>query len=266
LKIKAIMGVAAVIAVTLTGCAPANAVTPAASYRTTVTETGVVLDAHRTGGLDLRENSIASAKALLGKVNVIDVDTQHLADGTPVLMHDMTVDRTTNGTGTVSKHSLTWWKTLTLNTGVGPKGERPPTLAQFLDALGGKVVLTVEAKSASSVPVIEKLIRARGLKDSVLINTNDPAVAKRIKLDGYKSHLWRSAAQMRTDNPASFLFADVVDIDYKATDADILRFTKTIAPRQVWGHTVNTQADVRRMIDLGCNGVITDKPLTVGRG
>lgn len=258
------IGVAAALVATLVGCTPAEGAT-VLNYKSVVTEAGVVLDAHRTGGLDLRENSIASAKALIGKVDVIDADLQHLKDGTPVLMHDATVDRTTNGTGKVNSHTLSWWKGLTLNTGTGPKGERPPTLDQFLAAIGGKSVITVEAKTADEVPAIEKLITKYGLKASVLINSNSVTVAKRIKADGYRSHLWRSAAQMKTDNPSDFLFADVVDIDYKATDADILRFTKAIAPRQVWGHTVNSQVDADRMVRLGCNGIITDKPLTVGR-
>lgn len=228
----------------------------------------VVTSAHRGGTGDVREASISGSLALLKaspRPTVIDVDTQELADGTPVIMHDRDVNRTTTGTGLVSSYTLQRWRQLRIDVGTGPAGERPPTAEEYLTALGGRAVLTIEAKNAGSVPRLATMIRARHLERSVLINTNEPAVAAQIHKLGLLTHLWRSAAQYAHEDARTWAGqVDVLDLAYDAGDVRIHAATRAGIPR-VWTHTVDTAPLRDRMLRLGVTGIVTDYPLTLGR-
>ena len=227
----------------------------------------LVYDAHRGGGLEVRENSLSGLTRMLssGAVQVLDLDTQELGDGTVVLMHDATLERTTNATGAVRTRTASTWPAVRLDTGAwlrpAPAPEPAPTLEEALDRFGGKVVLTIEAKSPASLATIAELVRERGLVESVFVNTNDPAVAKAVHDLGLHSHLWRSAGQMRTDDPTRWQgFVDLLDIDIAASDALITRAVRSGVPR-VWAHTLVTRPQRDRALRLGVTGIVTDDPL-----
>ncbi|MGW6020648.1 glycerophosphodiester phosphodiesterase [Streptomyces sp. NPDC055099] len=231
----------------------------------------VTYTAHRGGALEVPENSMSGLVAAYkrGTAQVIDVDTRMLRDGTLVAMHDETLDRTTTSTGPVSSLTLREWRRVRLRPGSGLPGswrsERPPTVAEVLDRFGGRIVLMLEAKDPRSLRRLGSLIRARGLTRSVFVNSNDPRVAARAHRMGLLAQLWRSKAQMRTDRPEGWAgFVDVLDVDHKARDADLLRAVYSGVPR-VWAHTVTTPSQRDRALRLGCNGVITDAPGLLAR-
>ena len=87
------------------------------------------------------ENTLAGIrKAIELGAEGIETDVQASADGVPVLMHDLTVNRTTNGSGDVAALSLAELRALDAG------GESVPTLAEVLDLTMGKVVLIMEIK------------------------------------------------------------------------------------------------------------------------
>ncbi|NEB81862.1 glycerophosphodiester phosphodiesterase [Streptomyces sp. SID14478] len=226
----------------------------------------VTYTAHRGGALEVPENSMAGLSAAFerGTAQVLDFDTRMLRDGTLVVMHDATLDRTTAAGGKVHDLDRTQWQDVRLRPKASLPGswraERPPTVAEVLDRFGGRIVLMLEAKDPKSLKGLAGLIRARGLTRSVLVNSNRPAVAADAHRLGLISQLWRSARQMKTDRPERWAgYVDVLDMDYKARDADLVRAVRSGVPR-VWAHTVNTPKDRDRVLRLGCNGVITDAP------
>ena len=86
-----------------------------------------LISAHRGGS---PENALSGMAATLREIAAIpEIDVASLADGTLVLMHDDTVERTTNGTGTVADMSVTKFRGLTLD---GTDGEAPPLFAEVL--------------------------------------------------------------------------------------------------------------------------------------
>ena len=225
-----------------------------------------VYDAHRGGSLEARENSLSGLDRVLasGAVEVLDLDTQELRDGTVVLMHDSTVDRTTSSTGAVSRYTSATWGDVRLDTGAwlrpAPAPEPAPTLDAALARYGGRVVMTVEAKNPASVPVIAAMLRRRKLTESVYVNTNSPEVARAIHATGLHAHLWRSAGQMRADVPARWApYVDLLDVDVLGTDAQIRAAVQSGIPR-VWAHTLTSRPQRDRIRRLGVGGVITDDP------
>ena len=104
---------------------------------------------HAACGGHAPENTLAGVqKALELNADAIEIDVQASADAVPVLMHDLTVDRTTNERGEVARMSLQQLRKLDAG------GEPPPTLAEVLDITRGRVLLVIEIKQ----PGIEKLV------------------------------------------------------------------------------------------------------------
>ncbi|MGW3935615.1 glycerophosphodiester phosphodiesterase [Streptomyces phaeochromogenes] len=231
----------------------------------------IVQTAHRGGAREVPENSMSGLVAAYerGTAQVLDLDTRILRDGTMVVMHDATLNRTTYMGGPVDALDRRDWEGVRLRPKDGLPGgwrsERPPTLAEVLDRFGGRVVLMLEAKDPRSLPTLAAMIRSRGLTRSVLVNSNHPAVAWRAHRMGLVSQLWRSARQMRTDRPERWRsFVDVLDVDHMARDRDLVRAVRSGVPR-VWAHTVVTPAQRDRALALGCDGIITDAPGRLAR-
>ncbi|MGO3147524.1 MAG: glycerophosphodiester phosphodiesterase [Leucobacter sp.] len=101
-------------------------------------EDGFGIIAHRGAAADAPENTLAAMRLSFDRrVDFVEADLHLTEDGVPVLMHDPTVDRTTNGTGHVADLTLQEVKTLDAGSWFGPEfaGEPVPTLEEFLDEL-----------------------------------------------------------------------------------------------------------------------------------
>ncbi|MGH4027907.1 glycerophosphodiester phosphodiesterase [Actinomycetota bacterium Odt1-20B] len=231
----------------------------------------VVYTAHRGGALEVPENSMSGLAAAYerGTAQVLDFDTRILRDGTLVVMHDEMLDRTTYQSGSVHRLDRRGWQDVRIRPRTELPGrwrpERPPTVAEVLDRFGGRIMLMLEAKDPRSLRALGAAIKSRGLARSVFVNSNKPAVAHRAHRMGLLAQLWRSKKQMRTDQPEQWAsFVDLLDVDYKARDQDLIRAVNSGIPR-VWAHTVTTPKQRDRALRLGCNGIITDAPGRLAR-
>jgi glycerophosphoryl diester phosphodiesterase len=123
--------------------------------------------AHRGDSANRPENTIAACKqAICVGADVIEVDVQLSKDGHVLVMHDVTVNRTTDGTGSVREMTLADIKKLSAGMpkkfGTQYKDERVPTLGELLDALRGKAKhLLIEVKRESVEAAGEDGIEAR---------------------------------------------------------------------------------------------------------
>ncbi|MFJ8883597.1 glycerophosphodiester phosphodiesterase [Streptomyces sp. NPDC102402] len=272
-------GTAAALATTAGTTADAAAEDAAAAIAAVQTRLGtaatvdtlpaIVIDAHRGGAGENPENSLAALRAARAYSQVLDIDARLLADGTLVSMHDATIDRVTNKSGTASAMTASQLEAARLDPSTWFAAGYPdlpiPTVEDLLDLFGGRYVLTVEAKDAASVPALATMIKARRLERSVLINSNSTSVMSTIKTNGCLAHLWRSAAQMATDNAATIknTGADLLDLDIAGTDAQITAAIAQSYPLGVYAHTLTRRLQRDRALALGCRGIITDYPAYV---
>ncbi|HZM63751.1 MAG TPA: glycerophosphodiester phosphodiesterase family protein, partial [Candidatus Saccharimonadales bacterium] len=109
-----------------------------------------VLIAHRGFSSKAPENTVAAFDlAFNSGFTNIELDVQLTADGTPVVIHDGTVDRTTNGIGSVA--SMTYAQLAELDAGSwfdrSFEGEKVPSLEAVLGRYAGKIHLHLELKS-----------------------------------------------------------------------------------------------------------------------
>lgn len=117
-----------------------------------VAEVGI--SGHRGASIELPENtSAAFRRAIELGADGIELDVSLTADGVAVVLHDSTVDRTTDGTGDIT--TLTLDQVRTLDAG---GGEPVPTLDEVLALAAGRVEVNIELKAADSAPAVAAVV------------------------------------------------------------------------------------------------------------
>uniref|UniRef100_A0A672GHV1 Glycerophosphodiester phosphodiesterase 1-like n=1 Tax=Salarias fasciatus TaxID=181472 RepID=A0A672GHV1_SALFA len=115
---------------------------------------GVPVVAHRGGGHDAPENTVAAIReASRNGATGVELDLSFSSDGVPVLMHDETVDRTTNGSGPVSKLQFVQLRRLDASARHRDRfsGEKVPTLQEAVqECIKHQMVIFFDVKAASA--------------------------------------------------------------------------------------------------------------------
>lgn len=252
---------------------PANASVEAAGLWGALREPGQtgVIAAHRGEATGAPENTLpAFAAAIAAGVPVIETDVQLTADGVPILMHDFTLDRTTDGTGPV--WAATWEQVRQLDAGAwvgeGYAGTPVPLFSQFLDLLSATTVSAiVELKGAWSSAQVELLaqeVLVRGLADRVLFASFDlmtlraaaevaPQIPRAIisrDVTGDPAVLANACGAIAIVTSKGFVQShpDVID---RIHAAGLGAFVYTLNSAEAWAEA----------IALGVDGLITDAPL-----
>lgn len=133
--------------------------------------------AHRGASAYEPENTLRSfERAIELKADMIELDVRQSIDGHLVVMHDDTVDRTTDSTGLVSLKTLSELKEL--NAG---KGEKIPTLDEVIELGRDRAKLVIELKENGCEDKVVDLIHKNNLTDEVFIVSFKPNRLKMIK-------------------------------------------------------------------------------------
>ena len=137
------------------------------------------------------ENTFASfEKGLELGADILELDIHLSRDGVPVVIHDATVDRTTDGSGPVVEHSVAELKRLDAGVRFGAqwRGQHIPTLEEVLEWARGRTELLIEIKhdpSGMPYPSIEarlvELLARMGMAGSVIVQAFDHQDVKRVK-------------------------------------------------------------------------------------
>ena len=109
-----------------------------------------LVSAHRGFSAAAPENTLAALRAALAAgADVAEIDVQLSRDGVLVLMHDRTLERTTDGTGPLRERTVAELKRLDAGSWFAPayRGEEVPTLAEMLAWSRGRLGLLIELKS-----------------------------------------------------------------------------------------------------------------------
>ncbi len=120
------------------------------------------------------ENSLAAIRHCesIG-VDIIEIDVALTSDGTPVLMHDDTVDRTTDGSGAIIELPLERVRGLRLRSGLGGRDaeltdEAIPTLEEALEYLRGRFLVNLDMK-AEAFDQAYDVVAELGMQDQTLM-------------------------------------------------------------------------------------------------
>ncbi|UKM65792.2 glycerophosphodiester phosphodiesterase [Flavobacteriaceae bacterium GSB9] len=217
---------------------------------------------HRGALAYIAENTIPSIeKALSFNVDGIEIDVHLCASGELVVFHDFTLDRVTNGTGEVRKHTLSELKQLRVM-----EEFEIPTLQEVLNLIDKKCLLNIELKgrgtAAKTCEVIEAYTREKGWSYSDFI------------VSSFQHHELEHVYKINKKIPLGILT--------KASVAEAIEFAETINTKIIHPNfalltrenvkkaqqdgyiintwTVNDSETIARMKDYGVDGIISDFP------
>jgi len=106
--------------------------------------------AHRGASIEQPENTLAAfRRAIEIGAPGIEIDVHLTADGVPVVIHDSSVDRTTNGEGQVAELTLAQIREFDAGN-----GERIPTFRETLDVVAGRCKLDIEVKASDAAAAV----------------------------------------------------------------------------------------------------------------
>ncbi|NYI03375.1 glycerophosphodiester phosphodiesterase [Allostreptomyces psammosilenae] len=226
--------------------------------------------AHRGASSAAPENTIvANEVARRAGADLLEIDVQPSADGVPVVIHDSTVDRTTDGSGAVRKLTAAQIGALDAGSWFAPSfaGEEVPTFEAVLEDLrarGGDLLLEIKgAHSREEVATLVELIRAYGLTDRVFVQSFEVAALQ------YTREL---APELPLGLLRSTLDADPVAISrqlglsaYNPSDAALATRPDVVdalhaagVAVMVW--TVDSPARWEALDAAGVDGIITNRP------
>lgn len=225
--------------------------------------------AHRGASAFAPENTMAAfEKAVELGADVLELDLHLSRDGELVVIHDGTLDRTTDGHGQVYERTLEELKRLDAGRwfGEGFAGQRIPMLDEVLDRYVGKVPLALEIKAGSDFfPGIEERVvsalRRHSAIEQAVVASFDHYALERLK----EIEPTLRTAALLVGRPVSIsALAGPGRADAIALEASLATKTEVEACRAaglqlvVW--VVNDPVQMRHFIALGVDGIITDRP------
>ena len=226
--------------------------------------------AHRGfSGVYPENTMLAFEKAIEVGCDGIETDVQLTKDGVPVICHDEEVDRTTNSTGRICDY--TYDELMKLDAGIkfGEqfKGLKIPTLREFLEFVKDKdIIINIEIKnSIIHYEGIEKitydLIEEYNLKDRLIVSTFDHySVRKCIRLNRkIKTGVLYWDCIFEPYNYVQMVGANALHPEFNSITEEIVEKAHD-NNLEVNVYTVNTKEDMKNMIDLKVDAIITNYP------
>lgn len=234
----------------------------------------VITVAHRGASGYAPENTMAAfEKAVEMKADYIELDVQLSKDGQLVVIHDTTVDRTTDGTGKVGSLTLEELRKLDAGSYFGPEfaGERIPTLEEVLDAFRGKTGILIEIKAPHLYPGIEQKVA-----DALVERNMDKPENGKIIVQSFDFNSLKKFHHILPDVPIGVLtsgashltdpmlqefktFADYVNPNLAYVNKDLVNRIHALN-MGIMAWTVRDQSQVGPLLEAGVDGIITDYP------
>ncbi len=229
--------------------------------------------AHR-GGTGPDGTATGYLRSLAQGVTFLELDVRLTRDGQAVILHDPTVDRTTDGQGPVDGMTLEELRRLDAGAkftdpaepGRSFAGERVPTVAELLRAVGRRGIVLLELKVPEAAGPVIRAIRAEDAFDRAVVRTAEPALLEEIGRMEPRALLGTMGAMPTAAELDAFVArlralhvcAFTPQQDERVTRASVARLQASgIA---VWGTNTNDAAVMRLLIEAGVDGIITDHP------
>jgi glycerophosphoryl diester phosphodiesterase len=230
--------------------------------------------AHRGASAYAPENTIAAFdKAVEMKADYIEIDIQRSKDGKLVLIHDTTVDRTTDGSGKVGNLTFKELRNLDAGSWKGEQfaGAQIPTFDEILDRYHGKIGILIELKAPELYPGIEENV-AKELKERNL----DKPQNEKIIVQSFNHKSMKKMNELLPKVPIGVLtsssadtteqalqefstYADYFNPSYGIVTEDLVNQVHSLGMK-IGSWTVRSQEAADFLLDVGVDAIITDYP------
>ncbi|MFA9501280.1 glycerophosphodiester phosphodiesterase [Natrinema thermotolerans] len=217
--------------------------------------------AHRGFAAVAPENTIGAVRAAADRADAVEFDVRRCGTGELVVVHDETIDRVTDGTGTVAALSLA----ALADRSVRGTGEGIPTLAAMLAAVPPTVEVHIELKERGLAADVLAILDRTDLPNRVVVTSFLPGELRTIR-ERDSSQPIGLLASHRLETPVT----TAVELDCAVLGANRVRCLATgIVPRatavdlEVHAWTVERAATARLLERRGVDYVSADRPLDV---
>ena len=221
--------------------------------------------AHRGASGTFPENTLSAFRAAINAgADMCELDVQLTRDGAVVVIHDDTVERTTDGTGEVARMTLAELQPLDAGArfkGGALKGERIPTLDQVFDLTSGKCGLNIELKAGGLERQVADIMQPRNAFADCIVSSFEWNYLKAIK----ELHFNIRIALLAEEKPIDLMMgavamrAHAINPRWDMVTADLC----TAAHQRnlkVYTWTVDADARMRALIECGVDGIMTNFP------
>jgi len=234
----------------------------------------VMIIAHRGFSGIAPENTLtAFKKAIEIGADMIELDVLLSKDGELIVIHDKTVNRTTNGKGKVSDFNLSELKKLDAGSWFKKhfSGEKIPTLEEVFDLARDKIQINIEIKKDGFNPhkknggveeKVVKLIEKYNMTSQVIVSSFNPLIVQRIKEFNpeiptallYQYRINKGLIKVFNNlhinavNPGKRFFTKKTSIEVHQSDLKINIYT------------INQKREMKKFIKMGVDGIITNYP------
>ena len=230
--------------------------------------------AHRGATGYAPENTVAGFDLAVDmKADYIEIDVQRSKDGELVVIHDTSVDRTTDGTGKVGDLTFDYLRSLDAGSWKGEQfaGEPIPTFEEILDRYQGRVGILIELKAPELYPGIEEQV-ADKLKERNL----DKPQNEKIIIQSFNFESMKTMDQLlpnvpigvltsnRADTTAEALqefsaYADWFNPSYGIVTEELVNQVHSLG-MQIGSWTVRSQDAADFLFEMDVDAIITDYP------
>lgn len=240
--------------------------------------------AHRGGRGLGPENTLTLFKQTVDMgVDVLEMDLRLTKDGILVVLHDRSVDRTTNGKGPIENYTLKELKALDAAYNWSPddgttfplrgRGITVPTLTEVFETFPNmRFIFEIKNTESEAIVSLGRIIRKYKKEHRVIVASFDsgalkqfrtlaPAVATSATATEAIPFYW--LYRLRLDSvytpPAQVL---MIPQYYRKKEVVTSRFIKTVHQRNIRVHvwTVNNASRMKHLLELGVDGIMTDYP------
>ncbi|KZE63797.1 glycerophosphodiester phosphodiesterase [Fictibacillus phosphorivorans] len=230
--------------------------------------------AHRGAAGYAPENTMAAFhKGVEMKADYIEIDVQESKDGELVVIHDFTLDRTTNGTGYVKDRTLDEIRQLDAGSYFGEEftGEKVPTFEEVLDEFRGKTGILIELKATYYYPGIEEKVAAAIKQRNMHLPAHHKIIVQSFEFDSMQR-----MDKLLPKVPVGVLTSRATDLSEAklnefASYAEFVNPSRTLVNSSIvdevhernmgiMAWTVRKQEEVQPLLDAGVDGIITDYP------
>lgn len=220
--------------------------------------------AHRGFRIAAPENTIPAFKLCIkNHIEWIEIDIRMTKDGQHVIIHDRSLDRTTDGTGLVSEYSLKQIKALDAGSWFAPRfaGTKVPTFREVLEFCRGQINLNLDCINVDPI-VLVKEIQAASMEKQV-IAYGRPDFLETIRAESNGAIAVQTSYKEQSVLPAQVGsgFPNSVEINHKNITPELISSLKNagiMSQAQCMGEGDRTEV-WRHFIDMGVDWIITDQ-------
>ncbi len=227
--------------------------------------------AHRGASAYAPENTLAAFNLALDMgADGVELDVTLTQDGVPIVIHDDTVDRTTNGRGNIKDLTLAQIQQLDASFKFeNYRGEKMPTLDQVLRAIGKRCIVNIELKSTT--------FKTDGIEAATLSVMQDTGAYANVIISSFNPFALMRMAELDPRVPRGLLYAPNLPLYLRRAWLRPLARPTAMHPHcsmitaeyVAWAHgqglrintwTTDEPDEMRRLYDLGVDAIMTNKP------